>query len=139
MVDLPTRRDVNPLSRFNGDVEIVKTAITTKLYRDAPERHGKWERLLGGLCNLHGIAPKVLVIKQGRQYSEFNGKIILNKYSIISLLHEFGHAIGLKHQGTINCWNYSEYVYFTANPKAKERLVKNEKRIWVKKPQGDSK
>jgi len=58
--------------------------------------------------------------------------INLNKFSVISLLHEFGHCIGLTHGGKSNCWEYSEKVFFGAYPKAKEYLTKGKEWYWRK-------
>ena len=117
---------------YEKDIEIVKKAIHTKLWRKDKEQFKKWDNLLANLAQLHGIDKPELIIGETDIpcYSPMEAKIRLTKLSVISLLHEFGHHIRLTERG---CWEYSETVFLNAYPKAKNTLTRNDWGYLVKK------
>ena len=118
--------------KFEADIKICKEAIHTKLWRKDKDQLAKWRKFLLNLSELHKIKTPKLFIKN-IEYPETDGGIInLNRFSVISLLHEFGHCIGLTHKGKVNCWNYSEKVFFGAYPKAKTYLKRDKGGYWRK-------
>ena len=80
------------------DIEIVKEAIHTKLWRRTEEQIPKWQTMLDRLCEHRNVGRIQLVLVPDAlpmyvRNPDGTGKIILNKFSFISLLHEFAHHI----------------------------------------------
>ena len=118
---------------YEKDVEVLKKHLKTKLWRSVPEQQNKWIALITDLCQLHSKAlPSGLTIDpQGRPYYDnLTHRIILNKYSVISLLHELAHHFW-GHNETLAV-NYSETVFLTAYKPAQKNLVRD-KRGWLVK------
>lgn len=118
---------------YNQDIEIVKQAIKTKLWRTETGQKAKWIKLLKDLSVLHEIQRPKLSIGEVTtpQYNPYRNRVSLDKYSVISLLHEFAHAIHLTEEG---CKKYSEKVFKLAYKPA-QRLVRDE-RGYLIKPSG---
>lgn len=118
---------------YAKDVKILKQHLHKKLWRKVPEQNTKWSSLISSLCALHKIAEPQLRVNPEAYYpyyDKLSNTIVLNKYSVISLLHELGHAYGFDEA---MCVAYSENVFLTAYPKAKEYLVRNDKDYLVKR------
>jgi len=109
---------------YEKDIEVVKKAIHTKLWRKDKDQFKKWDNLLADLSELHGIKKPEFILGETDIpcYSPMEAKIRLTKFSVISFLHEFGHHIRLTEMG---CKEYSELVFTKAHPKAK--LIRDER------------
>lgn len=117
---------------YAKDVKILKKHLHKKLWRTVPEQYNKWLSLISSLCALHKVAEPRLRINPEAYYpyyDKISNTIVLNKYSVISLLHELGHAYGFDEA---KCVAYSEKVFLTAYPKAKEYLVRDDRGYLVK-------
>lgn len=115
--------------KYKKDIEEVKRFIHTKPWRKKEFQKEKWNDFLYRLSKLHKVKKPTLSVTKFCSCPEYiKNKIILNKYSIISLLHEFGHHIGLD-----ECQKYSENVFLTAYPIAKSYLKRDSRGYLVKK------
>ena len=111
-------------TKYEREVDIVKTAIHNKLWRKTDDQHNKWAVLLQNLCELHNVELLELVVNDKVVIPHYirGQKICLNKYSVISFLHEFGHHIEMSEA---ECKSYSETVFLKAYPKAEEYLSRD--------------
>jgi len=103
------------------------------MWRPLPEQHQKWQNLLNELTKAYNIGEIKLLVNAKCEYPQgdpFTRAIILDKYSMISFLHEFGHFIGIDHPAT---FDWSEETFYKAMPSARKRLVRDEKGYLVKK------
>jgi hypothetical protein len=117
------------------DSRILKENLHNKLWRKGNTQVVKWYKLICELCLNHGVGMVVLNrIDEDKTpcYNRAKSEICLNSVSVISLLHELAHHYGTLDEAT--AFDYSERVFFTAMPKARSRLIKDERGYWVKKP-----
>ena len=116
------------------EIELTKGFIKiASPWRQDEYQYIKWITYLNRLCNHHKKPRLNLVIHKKviiPNYSPSIKTIFLTKYSIIGLLHEFGHHLDKIEP---QCKKYSEHIFLTANPKAKNYLVKDERGYLIKK------
>jgi len=104
----------------------------THVWVSVPDKKKKWIEFLKKISDIVEIERPKLVIKRNincncfGEYDDSKHRIELNKYSVITLLHEFYHAIHIKKN--INAphkeaWDFSNEVFFTVYPKKKQTLV----------------
>ena len=78
-------------------IEIVKTALRTKLWQGtAPERLEKLRALNSQLSAHYEVSVCSVEVRQtniGPHYRPGKDQIVLDKVSLVSFLHEFGHHI----------------------------------------------
>lgn len=105
---------------LKNDIEVTKLAIKTKLWRKTADQKEKWLAFLKALSLLHKVdIPGLEIRKTMPNYEPETQTITINKYSVITLLHEFGHHLWLSES---DCTAYSEKVFKAAYPKGFERL-----------------
>ena len=123
---------------FEKDIAIVKQHLKTKLWRGEAqgvkpaEQMAKWNALVADLCQLHSVEPAKLEVENGDfspSYNVMTKTIKLNKFSVISLLHELAHHYGSNNE--IVPQIYSEGV-FKAAYKPARNLVRDERGFLVK-------
>ena len=124
------------------DIELCKKFLALKPYRKDAEQTNKWATILKELSELHGVSVPVMFIDARIVVPcllrEFNfGKLgkrpaimLLTKPSLVTLLHEFGHHIGLNEQG---CALYSQMLFFKAKGKKATNYTTDERGYIVKK------
>ena len=136
---------VKPIE-FEKEVALLKLHLHNKLWRKTPDQAQKWIALLNDFCKLYDIkVPELLVnanlgchFIKARENSP--ATITLDKYSIISLLHEFAHYLSLskdKDWTEKDIVHYSETIFLTAYPKANDYLVRDEFGGLVKKQESE--
>jgi len=112
---------------WEADIQLVKEAIHP--WRSTDDQYDKWVSLVRNLCELHNVPEASLIVVPGIGYPRYStNKIVLDKYSIISLLHELGHHFGYSER---KCVEYSEYVFLTAYPKTK--LIRDSRNYLVRR------
>ena len=117
------------------ELEVVKQAIHTKLWRKDENQLKKWKTFLSNLCKLHNKSPPGLVVNENVKTPHLmSSTIFLNKFSVISFLHEFGHFKGMTDELEVK--QYSEELFLNAYPKAMEYLKIDERGYLVKKNGG---
>jgi len=120
-------------TQYKKDIELTKEFIGTSPWKTNPGRYPNWCIYLGKLCRLHKTKRLNLVVDKSITtpcYQKIMRVVYLQKFSLISLLHEFAHHIGKNEQ---QCKKYSEHIFLTANPKAKNYLVRDERGYLIKK------
>jgi len=121
------------MTKYQKDIELCKEFIHTKVWRKDENQEKKWNNFLSKLSELHNVEFPTLFV--GEEfiipcYDRYANRIFLTKYSVISLLHEFGHIIfGNNEQ---KCVEYSEIIFLTAYPKAKRYLKRDNREYLVK-------
>lgn len=118
--------------KYEKEIEIVKKALHTKLWRETDDQLDKWDYMLNELSEYHEVDKPQLVINENIDwpyYDKITKFIHLNKFSIISFLHEFGHHIGLNEK---QCIDFSETIFLTAYPKAQKYLIRDDRGYLVK-------
>ena len=108
--------------RWNDDVTIVKEALKTKLWRCVPEQRQKWLDLVGNLSVLHGVEQPAFIVDPEimPKYVYVTHEITINKWSVISMLHEFSHHVYGADEGT--AFAYSNCVFLAAYKPARRKL-----------------
>jgi hypothetical protein len=131
LLDQITRPD--PADKYDADIKIAKAASKLHLWRDTENQHRNFTMFLAKLtkhwagCGDATIDPPTLDIDPAQTPCYMHdagngGHIILDKYSVISMLHEFGHHVGLDEA---ECRTYSEWVFANAFPVSFSKLERD--------------
>lgn len=116
---------------------------TDKLFRSKPwrgddeEQFVKYERWLRSACEAYRIKPVALEIHHGRFSASYQAEpptIILNKYSVLSLFHEFRHHMQMQdvarvHAGSLegehDARGWSCSLFYRSRPTLFRKAVRN--------------
>ena len=114
-------------NQYDADIAIAKEASRLHLWRDLENQHRNFSTFILNLCNSHGCAAPSLDVDPGTtpQYLHEDGSlghIVLDRYSVVSMLHELGHHF-LYDEAT--CVTYSEWVFANAFPVSFSRLERD--------------
>lgn len=114
----------DPAIKYNKDIAIAKEASRLHLWRDTENQHANFTRFIVGLCASRDIPAPTLDVDPTCPMPHYHndgvaGHIFLNKYSVISMLHELGHHFGYDES---ECKLYSEWVFAHAFPVSFSRL-----------------
>ena len=123
-----------PADKYDADIAILKDASRLHLWRDTENQHRNFSTILEKLtrqwtgCGDVEQAPPSLDVDLTCPIPHFNrtedglGHIYMDKYSVVTLLHEFGHFIELDEA---ECVIYSEWVFANAFPVSFSRLERD--------------
>jgi hypothetical protein len=120
-------RTPDPATEYDADIAIMKAASKLHLWRDTENQHRNFSTIISKLCAIRNAAIPTLDIDPATSPvymvdAADNGHIILDKYSVISLLHELAHHFG---GSEADCVTYSEWVFAHAFPVAFSRLERD--------------
>lgn len=135
-IDQITRPD--PETKYDGDIAVAKEASRLHLWRDLENQHRNFTTFLSKLTELwcaipdspiSGIAP-TLTVDPACPIPHYiptcdptePAHVVMDKYSVITMLHEFGHHVGMEEA---ECKLYSEWVFAHAFPVSFSRLERD--------------
>jgi hypothetical protein len=121
-----------PKFKMASCVSLLKEYLHFKLWRVSGEQQQKWLALTLSLSQLYGIEnPRIIIDANCKipNYNRATKTITLQKYSVISLLHEFGHHLGFNEW---ECVNFSE-IAFSLAYKPANKLSRDKRGYLVKK------
>lgn len=120
----------NPATEYDKDIAVAKEMSRLHLWRDIENQHANFTRFIVGLCAIRDVPAPTLDVDPAcpaPHYVEEVGEnrighIYLDKYSVISMLHELGHHFGGDES---ECKLYSEWVFAHAFPVSFSRLERD--------------
>ena len=118
-----------PADKYDADIAIAKEASRLHLWRDLENQHRNFSTFIANLCQSHGCAAPSLDVDPACPIPHYavsivgdTGHIMLDKYSVISMLHELGHHFDYAES---ECVIYSEWVFANAFPVSFSRLERD--------------